>query len=188
MRCPEVRWATRGHRLHSKCIDRGATNSAAMNRDDLVPGWIAQVGKIDFARSPFTPARRVLDALAAAGDAGVVESFDQLGAGAGEADGAAISVGRRLAIDRLGDAEHAGLRAIKDATLWVGLPRREADGAKHSVVECLRRGEIIGAEHYVCEHTLLSFCWTCPRLTVQAKSGTIPAQQRPLVASWTRRP
>src|SRR5215467_481971 len=159
-----------------------------MHRDDLVSGWIAQVGKIDLARRHFSPAGRVLDAFAAVGDAGVVESLDQLGTGAREADGAAISVRRRLAIDRLGDAEHAGLRAIKDATLRIRLPHREADGAKHSVVELLRRGHIIGAEHYVCEHRLLSFCWTCPRLTVQAKSGTIPAQQRAMVAYWTRRP
>src|SRR5215831_6935160 len=111
-----------------------------MYRDDLVSGWIAQIGKIDLARGHFAPAGRVLDAFAA------------------------ISVRRRLAIDRLGDAEHAGLRAIKDATLRISLPHRDADGAKHSVVELLGRGEIIGAEHYVCEHALLSFCWTCPRL------------------------
>src|SRR5215468_825890 len=90
-----------------------ATYSAAMNRDNLVSGWIAQVGKIDFARGPFAPAGRVLDALAAVGDACVMESLGQLGAGAREADGAAISVRRRLAIDRLGDPEHAGFCAIK---------------------------------------------------------------------------
>ena len=93
-----------------------------MHRDELVSGWIAQVGKIDLARSPFAPAGWVLDALAAVGDAGVVESLDHLGAGAREADGAAISVCRRLAIDRLGDAEHAGFGAIKDAALRIGLP------------------------------------------------------------------
>src|SRR6516165_9306269 len=102
----------------------GATYSAAMHRDELVSGWIAQVGKIDLARRPFAPAGRVLDALTAVGDAGVVESLGQLGAGAREADGAAVSVRRRLAIDRFGDAERAGLRAIKDATLRIGLPRR----------------------------------------------------------------
>src|SRR5215472_15703294 len=127
-----------------------------MHRDDLVSGWIAQVGKIDLARGHFSPAGRILDAFAAVGDAGVVESLGQLGAGARKADGAAISVRRRLAIDRLGDAEHAALRAIKDATLRIGLLRWEADGAKHSVVELLRHGEIIGAEHYVCEHRSLS--------------------------------
>src|SRR5262249_9587286 len=146
--------------------------SAAMHRDKLVAGWIAQVSKIDLAGGPFAPAGWVLYALAAVGNAGVVEGLGYLGAGAGEADGAPIGVRRRLAIDRIGDAGRAGLRSIKDAALRIGLARWEANGAQHGVVELPGRGEIVGADHYVCEHALLSFCRTCPRLTAwHAPSG-----------------
>src|SRR5579871_1474730 len=98
-----------------------------MQRADLVAGRISQVGKIELARGRFAPTGRILDALAAIGDAGVVEGSDVLRAVAGEADRAAISVRRRVAVDRLGDAEHAGLGAIKEATLRIGLARRDAD-------------------------------------------------------------
>ena len=76
-----------------------------MYRADFVVGRIAEVGKIEFARGPFAPARRVLDALAPVGNTGVMKSFDLLGAGAREADGAAIGMRRRFPIDRPGDAE-----------------------------------------------------------------------------------
>src|SRR5262249_39896823 len=131
-----------------------------MHRDDLVAEWIAQVGEIDLARGPFAPAGRVLDALAAVGDAGVVERLDLLGTGAGKADGAAVGVRRRPAVDWLGDAERTGLRAIPNAALRIGLARRVAKGAHHGVVELLGRVDIVGADHDVREHALLSFCQT----------------------------
>ncbi len=53
-----------------------------MQGTDLVAGRIAEVGKIGFPCGPFTPAGRVLDALAAVGDSDVVEGFDLLGIGA----------------------------------------------------------------------------------------------------------
>jgi len=99
-----------------------------MQRANLVARWITQVGKIELAPGAFAPAARVLDALATVGNAGIVESPRLLRAGAREADGTAIGVGRRLAIDRLGDPEHASLRAIKDAALRIRLARREPDG------------------------------------------------------------
>src|SRR5262249_46083976 len=126
-----------------------------MHRDDLVAEWIAQVGEIDLARGPFAPAGRILDALAAVGDAGVVERLDLLGTGAGEADGAAVGVRRRLAVDRLGDAERAGLRAVPNAALRIGFARRVAEGAHHGVVELPGRVDIVGADHDVREHALL---------------------------------
>jgi len=129
-----------------------------MHRDDLVAVGIAQIREIDLARDTLAPAGRVLDALAAAGDAGVVERLDLLGTGAGEADGAAIGMRRRLAVDRLGDAERTGLRAIPNAALGIGLARRMTDRAQHGVVELLGRFDIVGADHYVREHGLLSSC------------------------------
>src|SRR5579862_4622429 len=126
-----------------------ATHSPAMQRANLVARRIAQIGKIEPAPGVFTPAGRVLDALAAIGDAGVVESSHLFRVGAREADGAAIGVRRRLAVDRVGDAEHSGLGAIKDAAPRIGLARREPEGIQHGVVEFLRGGEIVGADHDV---------------------------------------
>src|SRR5262252_3470653 len=108
-----------------------------MHCDDLVAEGVAQVAEIDLPSGPFAPAGRVLDALAAVGDAGVVERLDLLGAGAGEADGAAIGMARRLAVDRLGDAERTGLRAIPNAAFRIGRARRMTEGAQHGVVEFL---------------------------------------------------
>src|SRR5215813_9784928 len=104
-----------------------------MHRDDLVTEWIAQVGEIKLARGPFAPAGRILDALAAVGDAGVVESLDLLGIGAGEADGAAIGVRRCIAVDRLGNAERAGLRTIPNTALRILLAGRVADRAQYGI-------------------------------------------------------
>jgi hypothetical protein len=95
------------------CHGRGAPHSAAMQRANLVARWITQVGKIEPARGGLAPAGRVLDALATVGDAGVVESPRLLRAGTREADGTAIGVRRRLAVDRLGDAEYASLRMAR---------------------------------------------------------------------------
>jgi hypothetical protein len=114
-----------------------ASHSAAMQRANLVARWIPKVGKIELACGAFAPAGRVLDALAAIGYAGVVERPRLLRAGARETDGTAIGVRRRLAVDRLGDAEHAGLRAIKDAALRIRLARRQPDGAKSYCVRIL---------------------------------------------------
>src|SRR5215831_18114782 len=138
-----------------------------MHRDDLVAAGIAQIREIDLARGTLAPAGRVLDALAAVGDAGVVERLDLLGAGAREADGAAIGMTRRLAVDRLGDAERAGLRAIPNTAFRIGRARRMAEGAQHGVVEFLGCFDIVGANHDVREHGLpppvrlrWDFAWT----------------------------
>src|ERR1051325_4162429 len=87
--------------------------------------------------------------------------------GEGEPVGAAVGVRRRLAVDRLGDAERAGLRAIPNAALRIGLARRMTDRAQHGVVEFLGRFDIVAADHYVREHGLLppvrlrwDFAWT----------------------------
>src|SRR5262249_39704318 len=148
-----------------------------MHRDDLVAVGIAQIREIDLARDTLAPAGRVLDALAAVGDAGVVERLDLLGAGAGEADGAAIGMRRRLAVDRPGDAERTGLRAIPNAALGIGLARRMTDRAQHGVVELLGRFDIVGADHYVREHGCCpparirwDFAWT----SAAPRSSTVP--------------
>src|SRR5262249_2250410 len=106
-------------------------------------------------RGPCPPPGGVLGAFPAVGDAGVVERLDLFGAGAGEADGAAIGMARRLAVDRLGDAERAGLRAIPNAAFRIGRARRMTEGAHHGVVEFLGCFDIVGADHDVREHGLL---------------------------------
>src|SRR6185312_6937210 len=129
--------------------------SAAMQRADLVAARVAQVRNVELARGALAPAGRILDAFAAIGHARIVERLDQLGAGATEADGAAIGARRRIAIDRLGDAEHAGLCAVEDAPLRVRLAFRQADDAQHGVVEFLGRRKVVGAQDHVRKHSLL---------------------------------
>ena len=129
-----------------------------MQRADLVAVGIAHIGKIELRAAALTPAGRILDALAAVRDGGIVERLDLLRAVAAEADRAAIGMRSRLAIDRLGEAEHAGRRAIKDATLRIGLSFGYADGAECRIVELLRRRDVIRADENVSEHRLLLWC------------------------------
>src|SRR5581483_10409614 len=126
--------------------------SGAVQRADLVAERIAQVGKVELAEGAFAPAGRVLDALAAVGDAGVVEGFHLLRAVAGEADGAAVGVRRSLAVDRLGDAEYPSLRTVEDAAFRVGSALLDADGAECGVIELLGCGDIVGADENMREH------------------------------------
>src|ERR1041385_5553434 len=88
-------------------------SSAAVDCNDLVAGRVAQVSEIDLARSSLAPARRVLDALAAVG------------------------VRRGIAVDRLGDAERAGLCPVEDSAFRVHLPSRNSQDAEHGVIESL---------------------------------------------------
>src|SRR5262249_52013918 len=55
------------------------------------------------------------------------------------------------------DREHASLGAIEDATLGIGVARGNADGAEHGIVELHGGGDIIGTDHDVREHCLLSY-------------------------------
>ena len=123
--------------------DRCACSAGPVQRADLVAGRIAQVGEIEFACRTLAPTGRILDALAAVGDASVVEGLHLLGAVTGEADGAAVGVCRDLAVNRFGDAEHASLGPIEDATLRIGLALRHANCAERGVVELLGCGDIL---------------------------------------------
>src|ERR1041385_6537762 len=117
-------------------------SSAAVDCNDLVAGRVAQVSEIVLARRSLAPARRVLDALAAVGDTGVVEGLGLLGARAREADGPAVRVRRGIAVDRLGDAERAGLCPVEDSAFRVHLPSRNSQDAEHGVIESLGRLDI----------------------------------------------
>lgn len=85
------------------------------------------------------------------GHARLVPGSRLLGRCAREADGAAVAHGRGLAVDRHGDREHAGRRAPEHAVA-VDHPRRHAERTEHRVVEGLRAGEVVGADHDVGEH------------------------------------
>src|SRR5215831_2764355 len=142
--------------------------SAAVECADLVAGGIAQVGEIELARCALAPPRRVFDAPAAMGDAGVVEGLDLLNAVAGKADGTAVVVCRDLAVDRVGDGEGTSFGAIDDAALWIGYTLRNTDGTKRGVVELLGRGDIVGSNEDMAEHRIHSFCRAWPWTTKQA--------------------
>src|ERR1041384_5527277 len=121
-------------------------SGAAMDRNDLVAGWVAQISQIDLSGSALAPAGRVLDALAAISDTGIVEGLRLLRARAREADGSSIGMRRGVAIDRLGDAERAGLRSIEDAALRIELACWQTDGAEYGVIERLGRLDVVSAD------------------------------------------
>src|SRR5581483_9643091 len=89
-----------------------ARSALAMHRADLVAERIAQIGEIDPSGRALAPAGRILDALAAVGDAGVVKGLHLLRTRARKTDRAAIGMASGSAIDRLGDAERTGLGAV----------------------------------------------------------------------------
>ena len=60
--------------------DQCARSAGPVQRADLIAGRIAQVGEIEFASRTLAPTGRILDAVAAAGDASIVEGLHLLGA------------------------------------------------------------------------------------------------------------
>ena len=117
---------------------------------ELVAVGIAQIGEVHLAEPASRDAGRILDRRAAIGDAGGVPGIDLFGARGHEADGRAVAVAARLAVDRLTDAERPVL-VIHQSALpksWPGLPKR----AHRRVVEFLRPLAVAPTEHHVAEH------------------------------------
>jgi len=138
--------------------DRGsAIKSAAVHRANLVAERVPQIGEIDLPCRALSPTRRILDALASVRDAGIMEGLDLLRAVTGEADGAAVGVGRHLTVDRFGNSKYSTLGAIKDAALRITSTLWDANGAEHSIVKPFRRNYIVGPDHDVREHVSFPF-------------------------------
>ena len=78
-----------------------------------------------------------------------MEGFDLLGAVAGKADGPAVGECAVLAVNRLCQAERAGLGTIEHPPSRIGLAFRNADGAKRGIVELLGLRDVVRADEDV---------------------------------------
>jgi hypothetical protein len=110
---------------------------------------VPQVRQDRTCAPPLRASLAILDALAAIRDGSVMESSDLPRGGARESNCIPVGVCRRLAINRLGDAEHASLRATKMRPFGSAWPRWGANGTQHSVIEFLGRRHIVSADPYV---------------------------------------
>src|SRR5690606_28175893 len=125
----------------------------AVQGADLVAGRVAQIGQVQLAEGPLAQTRRVLDGAPAGRHPGVVEGVDRLGRPGREADGAAVGVAGRLAVDRLADGEGAARRAPPVATLRVRpLRRLVTERGQDRVIEFARRLDVVCADGDVGEH------------------------------------
>src|ERR1700733_15058843 len=82
---------------------------------ELVAVGIAQIGDIEFHPAAFAYPRRLLAGFSAMGDTCRVKRVGGFRRIRGKADGAAIGVARRLAVDRQCHREGAGLGSIENA-------------------------------------------------------------------------
>src|SRR5258708_38771445 len=119
-----------------------------MQRAELVAVGVAQIGKVEFAGAALAHTRRIFATRRAMGDAGRVPRVGLLGRATGEADGAAIGRGCRLAVDRLGHGKNAGFGKVENA-MAVDLPRRYAEPPEHHVIERLGFLQIVRSDHHV---------------------------------------
>ena len=69
-----------------------------------------------------------------------------------EADGAAVAVAGRLAVDGRGNGKGVARVAPESAVLLVGEAGAGAQGAEDGVVELLGLVEVAGSQHDVAEH------------------------------------
>src|SRR5688572_15403418 len=103
---------------------------------EFVAVRVAQVGQVKLAHGTIAKARRVFTCGAAVGYTRRMPRVYLLGGLRLEANGAAVAMACRLAIDGCGDAEGAVLAAVEIPVL-VGGAGCYAQGAEHRVVKLL---------------------------------------------------
>src|SRR5258705_10037076 len=84
-----------------------------VHRADLVAVEIAQISQIEFTRAALANARRVFASRAAIGEPRRVPRVGLFGRACRKADGAAIGVCCRLAVDWFRHRKHAGLGEVE---------------------------------------------------------------------------
>jgi len=122
-----------------------------MQSADLVAGGIAQIREVETAARAFT--RWVFASGTAICYSGGVPGIGGFRRSGSEADGAAVTAGGGLAVDRRSDCEHAGRRHVKTAALAVHVARLVAERAEYGIVEFFRCGDVGCADHDVTEHS-----------------------------------
>src|SRR6266446_690591 len=123
-----------------------------VHRADLVAIEIAQISQIEFTRAAFANARRVFAGRAAIGEARCVPGVSLFGRTRRKADGAAVGMCRRLAVDRLRHREHAGLGEVENAVA-IHLGRPDIQRAEQGIIERLGLFQVVGADHHMRKHS-----------------------------------
>ena len=114
---------------------------AAVEGAELVTVRVANIGQVHRPHGVVPRSRRVFDRDAAIRNGRIVEFTHLLGRFALEADGTAVGMGRRLAVDRLADTkgvafvpvEEPGVPSVRLVAHRLARPKR----AEHGVVETL---------------------------------------------------
>ncbi len=140
------------------CVKWGVSERALFGRPvqgaEFVAVRVTQIGQVNFAGRAFAKPWRVFAGRAAIGDSRRMKSVTLLGRLHGEPNGAAVAVGRGLAVDWRGDRERARGAAIK-IPLFVGNPWTDAQRAEQRVVKLFRSLKVIDTEHHVAKHRFL---------------------------------
>src|SRR5215469_11618651 len=124
-----------------------------MNPDNLVAVGVAQIGEINLPCGPLAEPRRILDRRAAIRTAGLVPCRGLLGAAHDKADGAAIGMACRLAVDRLRHHEAPAIMRVGNPPPGVRGGGADAEYTEDRVVKLLRPVEVIAPDHDVTEHS-----------------------------------
>src|SRR3954447_12882313 len=122
-----------------------------MESAELVAVRIAQIGEVELAEAPLAVTGRILDRRPARFDARRVPGIELFGAVEREADRAAIGVGRRRAVDWLGNHEDGALAAVNEPTLVIDARLL----AEHGIVEPLGPVVVVRADDHVTVHACL---------------------------------
>src|SRR5512140_1294477 len=148
-------------RCFSACLPAGRL-LRPVQRAELVAVRISHVSQVQGTQLAITQTRRVLDRRTALRDRRVVELTDLFRRAALEPDGRAVAEGGRLAIDRLTDAERAPVVPIEQAFLSRGVlvpgGLAYAEHPQNRVVEAPGALDVVGPDHHVTEHRIVSCC------------------------------
>lgn len=123
-----------------------------MQGAELIAVGISQVCEIEAAGGTVALTRRVFDGGSAVRRPSPVPSVGFLRRLHIEADGPPIPWGRGLTVNRLGDEKHGPTVEVDSSSYRVFPSRLATHGAEQGVVELLRPGHVVGADHHMAEH------------------------------------
>src|SRR5438067_1183287 len=112
----------------------------------------SEIGRIHLAGGPLAYARRVLDRRAAIGDAGFMPGVDLIRTARREADGAAIRMAGRLAVDRFRHHETPAIVRVSQPASGVLDAGLTAHRGKQGIIEFLRPRDVVASDHDMAEH------------------------------------
>src|SRR6478672_13181464 len=121
-----------------------------MKRAQFVAVRIAKVSEI---RPTWANTGRIFDGCAAIRHPGFVPGVGLFGTCHCEADRAAVGVRGCLAIDRFAHHEPSAVMHVDQPASGILLAGLAADRAEQRIVEFLRPGNVVAADHHMAEHS-----------------------------------